>query len=136
MFGQMNAIPIADLHHASEEVGGSVDGAIAKLLDVTERPRIAKWVQFPKALFVFLIAPADPESGAFYIYDRRARVWFWLDFDDEKFGAMRSAISTAWYGSADSWTSLNILNCSQVKDTGSSNQVFRLSRAAKLRKRG
>ena len=121
MFGQMNAIPIADLHHASEEVGGSVDGAIAKLLDVTERPRIA---------------PADPESGAFYIYDRRARVWFWLDFDDEKFGAMRSAISTAWYGSADSWTSLNILNCSQVKDTGSSNQVFRLSRAAKLRKRG
>jgi hypothetical protein len=86
MFGQMNVIPIVDLWHTLEEVGGSVDGAVAKLLDVTEHPRIAKWVQFPKALFVFLIVPADPESGAFYIYDRRARVWFWVDFDDEKFG--------------------------------------------------
>src|SRR5260370_36185456 len=86
MFGEMNAIPIADLRHTPEEVGGSVDRVIAKLLDVTEHPRIAKWVQFPKALFVFLIVPADPESGAFYIYDRCARVWFWLDFDDEKFG--------------------------------------------------
>jgi hypothetical protein len=86
MFGVMNVIPIADLRHAPEEVGGTIDGAIARLLDVTEHPRIEKWVQFPKALFVFLVVPADPESGAFYIYDRRARVWFWLDFDDEKFG--------------------------------------------------
>jgi len=86
MFGEMNVIPIADLRHTSEEVGGSVEGAIAKLLDVTEHPRIAKWVQFPKALFVFLIVPGDPESGAFYIYDRRVRVWFWVDFDDDKFG--------------------------------------------------
>ena len=86
MFGEMNAIPIADLRHAPGEVGGSVDGAVARLLDVTENPTIAKWVQFPKALFVFLIVPGDPGSGAFYVYDRRARVWFWLDFDDEKFG--------------------------------------------------
>jgi len=34
---------------------------------------------------VFLIVPGDPESGAFYVYDRRARIWFWVDFDDEKF---------------------------------------------------
>ena len=86
MFGEMNVIPIDDLRHTPEEVGGSVEGAIAKLLDVTEHPRIAKWVQFPKALFVFLIVPGDPESGAFYLYDRRARVWFWVDFDDDKFG--------------------------------------------------
>ncbi len=86
MFGEMNVIPIDDLRQTPEEVGGSVEGAIAKLLDVTEHPRIAKWVQFPKALFVFLIVPGDPESGAFYIYDRRVRVWFWVDFDDDKFG--------------------------------------------------
>jgi hypothetical protein len=43
-------------------------------------------VQFPKALFVFLVVPGDPESGAFYVYDRRARVWYWVDFEDEKFG--------------------------------------------------
>jgi hypothetical protein len=86
MFGEMNVIPIADLRHTQEEMGGSVDGAVAKVLDVTEHPNIAKWVQFPNALFVFLVVPADPESGAFYIYDRRARVWFWLDVEDEKFG--------------------------------------------------
>jgi len=86
MFGKMNVIPIVDLRHTPEEVGGSVDGAVARLLDVTEHPTIAKWVQFPKALFVFLVVPADPESGAFYVYDRRARIWFWVDFDDENFG--------------------------------------------------
>jgi hypothetical protein len=35
---------------------------------------------------VFLVVPGDPESGAFYVYDRRSKVWFWLDFDDENFG--------------------------------------------------
>lgn len=86
MFGEMNVIPIINLRHAPEEVGGSVDGAIARLLDATEHPAIAKWMQLPKALFVFLVIPGDPESGAFYVYDRGARVWLWLDFDDEKFG--------------------------------------------------
>jgi len=86
MFGEMNVVPIVDLRHTPEQVGGSVDGAVARLLDVTEHPRITKWVQFPKALFVFLVVPGDPESGAFYIYDRRSKIWFWLDFEDEKFG--------------------------------------------------
>jgi len=63
MFGEMNVIPIDDLRQTPEEVGGSVEGAIAKLLDVTEHPRIAKWVQFPKALFVFLIVPGDPNPA-------------------------------------------------------------------------
>lgn len=86
MFGKTNVVRIAELSCAPTDVGGSVDGAIAKLLDLTEHPRIEKWVQFPKALFVFLVVPGDPESGAFYVYDRRARVWYWVDFDDEKFG--------------------------------------------------
>jgi hypothetical protein len=86
MFGEMNVIPIANLRHAPEEVGGCVEGAVARLLDVTEHPKIEKWVQLPKALFVFLVVSGDPESGAFYIYDRHARVWFWLDFEDENFG--------------------------------------------------
>jgi hypothetical protein len=86
MFQEMYVIPIGRLRHTPGEVGGSVDGAMAKLLGRTEQPRIAKWVHFPKPLFVFLIVPAGPESRAFYIYDRRAKVWLWLDFDDEKFG--------------------------------------------------
>lgn len=85
MFGQMNVIPVIDLQQAPEDMGRSVDGAVARLLDVAEHPIIAKWVQLPKALFVFLMVPGDPESGAFYVYNRSSRVWLWIDFDDEKF---------------------------------------------------
>ena len=86
MFGEMNVVPIVDLRNAVEEVGGSVGGAVARLLDVTEHPAIARWMQLPKALLVFLIVPGDPESGAFYVYARVSRIWLWVDFDDEKFG--------------------------------------------------
>jgi len=86
MFGEMNVVPIVDLRNAPEEVGGSAGGAVARLLDVTEHPAIARWMQLPKALLVFLIVPGDPESGAFYVYDRVSRIWLWVDFDDEKFG--------------------------------------------------
>lgn len=86
MFGRVTAVVIADLGQAPEAVGGSVDGAVARLLDLTDHPKIEKWVQFPKALFVFLVVAGDPESGAFYVYDRRALVWYWVDFEDNKFG--------------------------------------------------
>lgn len=86
MFGKMIVVPIVDLGDAPEDVGGSLDAAVAKLLDVTEHPAIQRWVQFPRALLVFLVVPEDAESGAFYVYDRRSRVWFWVDFEDEKFG--------------------------------------------------
>jgi hypothetical protein len=86
MFGKMNVVPIVDLRDAPEDVSGSLDTAVAKLLDVTEHPAIQKWVQFPQALLVFLVVPGDVESGAFYVYDRRSRMWFWVDFEDEKFG--------------------------------------------------
>lgn len=86
MFGTMNVIAMLDLRNTPAEIANSSEGAVARLLDVTDHPKIEKWVQFPKALFVFLVVPGDTESGAFYVYDRRARVWYWLDFDDEKFG--------------------------------------------------
>jgi hypothetical protein len=86
MFGKMNVIPVLDLRNAAAEVANCSEGAVARLLDLTDHPKIEKWVQFPKALFLFLVVPGDPESGAFYVYDRRARVWYWVDFDDEKFG--------------------------------------------------
>jgi len=86
MFGKMNVVPIVDLRDAPEEVGGSLEAAVAKLLDVTEHPAIQKWVQFPRALLLFLVVPGDAESGALYVYDRRTRIWFWVDFEDEKFG--------------------------------------------------
>jgi hypothetical protein len=86
MFGKMNVVPIVDLRQAPDESAATLETAIARLLDVTEHPAITKWVQFPKALFVFLVVPGDAESGAFYVFDRRREVWYWVDFEDEKFG--------------------------------------------------
>jgi hypothetical protein len=86
MFGKMNVVSILDLRQTPEQVGAPLEMAVARLLDPTEHPTIAKWVQFPRALFVFLVVPGDPESGAFYVFDRNKRVWYWVDFEDEKFG--------------------------------------------------
>jgi hypothetical protein len=86
MFGKMNVVPIVDLRDAPEDVGGSLEAAVTRLLTVTEHPAIQKWVQFPQALLIFLVMPGDAESGAFYVYDRRSRIWFWVDFEDENFG--------------------------------------------------
>ena len=86
MFGKMNVTPVVDLRQVADDVGRFSDGAVARLLDLTEHSAIARWIQFPKSLFLFLMVPGDPESGAFYVYDRRVRTWFWLDFEDEKFG--------------------------------------------------
>lgn len=86
MFGKMIVTPVVDLRNSPDDVARCSDGAVKRLLDVTEYPKIERWIQFSKALFVFLVVPGDAESGAFYIYDRRARIWFWVDFDDEKFG--------------------------------------------------
>ena len=86
MFGKMNVVPIINLGDAGHENRGSLDRAVERLLALTEYPAIAKWVQFPKALFLFLVVPEDSESGAFYVYDRRSGIWCWIDFEDEKFG--------------------------------------------------
>jgi hypothetical protein len=85
MFGKMNAVPILNLGIGHEKAG-SLDKAVERLLALAEYPAIAKWVQFPKALLLFLVISDDAESGAFYIYDRRSKIWFWVDFEDEKFG--------------------------------------------------
>ncbi len=86
MFGKLNVVAITGREDAEDETKDSAPEAVTRLLELTEHQKIEKWVQFPKALFVFLVVPGDPESGAFYVYDRRARVWYWVDFDDEKFG--------------------------------------------------
>lgn len=86
MFGRMNVIPVLDYWNAAGEVACKSGELVERLLEVADHPKIKKWIQFPKALFVFLVVPGDPDSGAFYLYDRSAQVWYWLDFDDENFG--------------------------------------------------
>jgi len=91
MFGPMNVTPITDPHQERKTVGESLEQAVAQLLEITEHPAITRWVQFPKSLLLFLTMPGDPESGAFYVYDRRSGAWFWVDFEDEKFGGYNTS---------------------------------------------
>jgi len=43
--------------------------------------RIAKWVQFPRGVLLFLMVPGDLESGWFYLLDRVKRVFYSLDIE-------------------------------------------------------
>jgi hypothetical protein len=86
MFGTMNVVQVLDLRNAPNEVGSCSTEAVAQLLAATDHAKIERWIQFPRALFVFLMMPGDAESGAFYVYDRQSKVWFSVDFDDDKFG--------------------------------------------------
>jgi hypothetical protein len=81
VFGKMNTEPLLCLMDAI-----SLDAAVGALLKLTENTGIARWVQFPRAVLLFLVVPDDPASGAFYVFDRRIRTWIWVDFEDQAFG--------------------------------------------------
>ncbi len=86
MFGQMNVEPFIRLETWRSDSRSDLDRAVSALLKQTEHPEIARWVQFPAAVLLFLVVPGDPEGGAFYVFDRKRRTWFWVDFDDQKYG--------------------------------------------------
>ncbi len=86
MFGCMTARPFVRLG-----AGKDLEMAVAELLATTEYPEIARWIQFPTSAALFLIVPNDPESGAIYIYDRRDGVWYWVDFEDQKYSGYNLA---------------------------------------------
>ena len=62
MLGKMNTEPLLCLKDAM-----SLDAEVGELLKLTENTGIARWVQFPRAVLLFLVVPNDPASGAFYV---------------------------------------------------------------------
>jgi hypothetical protein len=80
VFGRVTATPLVRLDASKE-----LEMAVAELLATTDYPQIARWIQFPTATMLFLLVPNDPESGAIYVYDRRDGVWYWVDFQDQKY---------------------------------------------------
>src|SRR6266850_7647235 len=81
VFGMMNTGPLLRLQ---DEI--SLEAAASALLKLTENTRVARWVQFPRAVLLFLVVPNDPASGAFYVFERRTRTWIWVDFEDQAYG--------------------------------------------------
>ena len=45
--------------------------------------RIAKWIQFPRGVLLFLTVPGDLESGWFYLLDRKRGTFYSLDVNHE-----------------------------------------------------
>lgn len=45
------------------DAGKNLEVAVAELLATTEYPQIARWIQFPTAVALFVLVPNDPESG-------------------------------------------------------------------------
>jgi hypothetical protein len=83
MFGHMKAHPILAVPRSSTEL------AIAALLAMTENAQPVRWIEFPASVLLFVSVQDDPESGAFYVFDRRTSTWFWIDFDDQQYGGYR-----------------------------------------------
>jgi hypothetical protein len=80
MFGHMKAQPILTAGTSS------VDSAVSALLAAAENAQPARWVEFPSSILLFATVPGDPDSGAFYVFDRKTGIWFWVDFEDEQYG--------------------------------------------------
>jgi len=83
MFGHMNAQPILAIGTSA------TDQAIAALLAITDNAQPIRWIEFPASVLLLMSIEDDPESGAFYVLDRRTGMWFWIDFDDQQYGGYR-----------------------------------------------
>jgi len=81
MFGRLRAMPFVRL-----DAGKELEVAVAELLAATDYPEIARWIQFPRGLLLFLMVPGDAGSGAVYVYDRCDGIWYWVDFQDQNYG--------------------------------------------------
>ncbi len=86
MFGRVTATPLVRL-----DAGKDLEVGVAELLATTEYPQIARWVQLPTAVALFLLVPNDRESGAIYAFDRRDRVWYCADFEDQTYSGYNLA---------------------------------------------
>jgi hypothetical protein len=80
MFGYMKAQPILAV------ATPSTDPAIAALLAITENAQPVRWIEFPGSVLLVVSVHDDAESGAFYVFDRKTSIWFWIDFDDQQYG--------------------------------------------------
>ena len=81
MFGQMKAEPILRVKSAS-----ALEEAVVALIKATDETQAVRWIEFPEAVLVFVIVAGDPQSGAFYVLDRKTGTWLWVDFEDEQYG--------------------------------------------------
>ena len=84
-FARMNVTPLLTLGELGLERRATVEEAGNSLARIAEA-QVVRWVQFPAGALFFTLVTGDPESGALYILDRKTGVFYWLNFDDRKWG--------------------------------------------------
>jgi hypothetical protein len=77
--------PILTLEDLGLDRRAGLDQASRGLAELSEA-QIVRWVQFPAGALFFTLVPGDPESGGVYVLDRKEGVFYWLNFDDQKWG--------------------------------------------------
>lgn len=81
MFGHMKTQPIINVRS-----GCSIEEAIQTLVRATDGAQPVRWLEFPSAILLCVTVTTEPNSGAFYVLDRKRGVWLWVDFEDEAYG--------------------------------------------------
>ncbi|HLG96705.1 MAG TPA: hypothetical protein VKX49_10385 [Bryobacteraceae bacterium] len=84
-FAPMNVTPLLTLDELGLDRRVTVDEASMALARAAEA-EIVRWVQFPAGVLFFTLVSGDPESGALYVFDRKTGVFYWLNFEDQKWG--------------------------------------------------
>jgi hypothetical protein len=82
---RMNVTPLLTLEELGLERRATVEEASRALAQVAEA-EIVRWVQFPAGVLFFTLVSGDPESGALYVFDRKTGVFYWINFEDRKWG--------------------------------------------------
>ena len=81
----MNVTPLLTLEELGLDRRVTVEEASRGLAQAAEA-EIVRWVQFPAGVLFFTLVSGDPESGALYVFDRKAGVFYWINFEDRKWG--------------------------------------------------
>jgi len=87
--GFIQASEVLRLTDLGLERRAPLDHVIVAFRKVAEGPIIARWVQFPTGVLLFVMVPGDKESGEFYVYDRSKGVFYLLTVNDGKYGGYR-----------------------------------------------
>src|SRR5262245_17822902 len=82
---QMNVTPLLTFEELGLDRRATVEEASIALAGAAEA-QIVRWTQFPAGVLFFTLVSGDPESGALYVLDRKSGVFYWLNFDDRKWG--------------------------------------------------
>ena len=81
----LNVNPILTLGDLGLDRSVGLDQASRGLAERSEA-QILRWVQFPAGALFFTLVPGDPQSGAVYVFDRKDGVFYYVDFNDQKWG--------------------------------------------------